>query len=88
MNKETKGTPLEEVIKAVVDLTGEDREDVTKESRLKEDLIMDSLDKVELVIELEKKYMFLIPDKEVDHIRTIGDLADVIDKLLERQKEK
>jgi len=47
-------------------------------SRFKEDLEADSLDLVELVMELEDNYGIRIPDEEAAKILTIGQAADYI----------
>ncbi|MBQ2661992.1 MAG: acyl carrier protein [Clostridia bacterium] len=55
-------------------------ESITKESRLIEDLKADSLDVVELIMDLEQKYNIEIPDDELPNIKTVGDIVDFITK--------
>ena len=50
------------------------------ESNLKTDLGLDSLDVVELLMELEKKYMIHIQDSDVTKINTIKDIINVVVK--------
>ena len=45
----------------------------------------DSLDTVEMVMELEERYDINIPDEEAEEIETIGDAARFIEKQLSRQ---
>jgi acyl carrier protein len=47
-------------------------------TRFKEDLEADSLDLVELVMELEDSYGIRIPDDEAAKILTVGEAADYI----------
>lgn len=54
--------------------SGEIRED----SRFKEDLEADSLDLLELVMELEDRYGVRIPDDEAAKILTVGQAADFV----------
>lgn len=55
------------------DQRGIDRKRVTADTTLKE-LGADSLDTVELVMQLEEEYDINIPDSEAESIKTIGDL--------------
>ncbi len=53
-------------------------ERITPETRFKEDLEADSLDLVELVMELEDRYGVRIPDEEAAKILTVGQAADFV----------
>ena len=49
-----------------------------EDTRFKEDLEADSLDLVELVMELEDNYGIRIPDEEAARILTVGQAADFV----------
>jgi acyl carrier protein len=51
---------------------------VQERTRFKEDLEADSLDLVELVMELEDRYGVRIPDEEAAKILTVGQAADFV----------
>ena len=51
---------------------------VTMDSRLIEDLKADSLDVVEMIMDLEQEYNIEIPDDELLKIKTVGDIVRYI----------
>jgi len=53
-------------------------EDIREDSRFKEDLEADSLDLVELLLEMERVYGFKVSDEEAAEIETVGDAVDLI----------
>ncbi|MBQ9833476.1 MAG: acyl carrier protein [Clostridia bacterium] len=55
-------------------------ESITEQSRLIEDLKADSLDVVELIMDLEQEYNIEIPDDELPNIKTVGDIVAFIQK--------
>jgi acyl carrier protein len=55
-----------------------DIERVQEGTRFKEDLEADSLDLVELTMELEDRYGIRIPDEDAVKITTVGQAADFV----------
>lgn len=51
---------------------------ITNETSFSKDLGYDSFDIVEVVMELEYEFSILIPDKEADEIKTVGQAVDFI----------
>jgi acyl carrier protein len=51
-----------------------------------EDIEADSLDIVELVMELEEEFSFTIPDEEAERIKTVGDAIAYIEDRLAREQ--
>ena len=51
---------------------------IAEGTRFKEDLEADSLDLVELVVELEDSYGIRIPDDQAARILTVGQAADFV----------
>ena len=51
---------------------------ITDTTRFREDLEADSLDLVELTVELEDTYGIRIPDEEAAKILTVGQAADFV----------
>ncbi len=64
-----------------------DREDMTPEANIYEDLGLDSLDTVDMVIVLEGAFNFKIREEEsVRSIRTLGDIHSfVLNKIAEQK---
>ncbi len=55
-----------------------EEEEITEESNFKEDLDADSLDLVELLLQMEREYGFTVSDEEAAEIKTVGDAIDLI----------
>ena len=53
--------------------------DITLDARLIDDLGVDSLDTVELVMELEERFEIEIPDEDAELMKTVKDIVDYID---------
>lgn len=69
---------LERVTKIVVDRLGVDESEVKLEASFKDDLGADSLDVVELVMELEDEFDMEISDDDAEKIATVGDAVNYI----------
>ncbi len=66
------------VIKIIAEKFGIDESEVKPEASFIDDLGADSLDIVELVMELEEQYGIEIPDEEAEKIKTVQDAIDYI----------
>lgn len=53
-------------------------DEIAAEKSFVDDLGADSLDIVELVMEMEQEFGFDIPDEEAENIRTVGDAVKYI----------
>ena len=67
------------VIAIIVDKLWVDKEEVTPEKSFTSDLGADSLDTVELIMELEKEFDVQIPDDQAEKIATVGDAIAYIE---------
>ena len=63
----------DKVVKIIVDKLGVDESEVTEKASFTADLGADSLDTVELIMQLEKEFNISIPDEEAENIATVGD---------------
>ncbi len=63
----------------IVDKLGVDESEVTNDASFTNDLGADSLDTVELIMELEKEFDIQIPDDEAEGIATVGDAIKFVE---------
>ena len=54
---------------------------ITLESKIKKDLGADSLDILQLLMRIEDEYGKVIPDEELAHFDTVGDVVEYLDSL-------
>jgi len=69
---------LERVKEVLVDQLGVDEGDITEAASFQEDLDADSLDLVELIMELEDQFGVKISDEDAAGIQTVGQAVDFI----------
>jgi acyl carrier protein len=72
----------ERVINIVAEQLGVEKEKIKMESNFVNDLGADSLDTVELVMELEEEFDINIPDDAAEKIQTVGQAVSHIDGAL------
>lgn len=70
---------FEKVKKIVIDRLNVDESKVSLEASFKEDLGADSLDVVELVMELEDEFDLEISDEDAEKITTVGEVVKYIE---------
>ncbi|RPA57124.1 acyl carrier protein [Aerococcus agrisoli] len=74
-----EGTTFEQVATLIVERFGVKESSVTPEMSFTTDLGADSLDVVELVMELEDNFGIQISDDDVEDITTVADIVKYID---------
>jgi acyl carrier protein len=76
------GLDREEILAKIQEITadrlGVDESDVTPDASFREDLEADSLDLVELIMELEEQFGMEIPDEEAEKITTVEEAVDYV----------
>lgn len=70
----------ERVTEIVAEQLGVDKDKITRDTHFVNDLGADSLDTVELVMELEEEFDINIPDDAAEKIQKVGEAIDFITK--------
>ena len=73
-------TVLERLTKLIVNRFGASEETITMETSFKDDLGADSLEVVELIMELEDEFEMEVPDEVAEGLTTIGAVVSYIEK--------
>jgi len=73
----------EKVIQVVSEQMSVDKSEISRNTSFVNDLNADSLDTVELVMELEDEFDLTIPDEEAEKLKTVGEAIDYIQKYLD-----
>ncbi|ABP67198.1 acyl carrier protein [Caldicellulosiruptor saccharolyticus DSM 8903] len=71
---------FEKVRKIIADKLDIEEDKITPESSFLDDLGADSLDIVELIMELEEEFNIEIPDEDAEKIRTVADAVKYIEE--------
>ena len=70
---------MEKIIKSIIENKfGISPKDYTDESNFKEDLGCDSLDIIDLVMEVEREFNISIPDSDIEKILTVEGLINYV----------
>lgn len=69
---------FDQVKEILVERLDIDEDDITLEAHLRDDLKADSLDLVELIMDLEERFGVKISDEEAQGIGTVGEAVDFI----------
>ncbi len=73
---------IEEEIKTITrKVSGTSIKEISTESRFKEDLGLDSLDTIELVLEVETTFDIAIPDEDALGFKKIADVQRYVEKI-------
>ncbi len=74
------------VIEIVAEQMNADKSKITRATNFQTDLNADSLDQVELVMELEDEFETSIPDEQAEKIKTVGEAVDYIKQAIGSNK--
>lgn len=68
------------VNKVLIDVIGVDEDELTDEANLCDDLGADSLDHVEVIMEIEKEFSITIPDEDAEGLKTVGSIVAFVEE--------
>jgi len=71
---------IEKVKELVAEQLGISKDTILPESNIIEDLGADSLDVIEMLMTLEDEYGITIPDDQINQVRTIAQIVELIEK--------
>ena len=74
----TRQEILSKVIEAAAEQAGVSAAEVTAATHFVNDLSFDSLDTIELAMEVEDEFSLSIADEDVDKLMTVGEVVDYI----------
>lgn len=72
---------FEEVCKMLAEQLGISAESIRPEQEVVKDLGADSLDVVELMMALEDRHGITLPEDEIEKIKTVQDIVEMMNKL-------
>lgn len=75
------------VIEIVCEHLAVDKEKVSRTTSFVDDIGADSLDIVELVMELEEEFDIQIPDDQAEKIKTVGEAVDFIELAVKNKQQ-
>jgi acyl carrier protein len=81
--KEIHKAQKEEIRYMLSEKLGIDLDLITGDSRIREDLGADSLDELELIMDLEKMFECVIPDSSLEDTVTLNDIYKLVERYAE-----
>ena len=80
---------MKSIEKTVLDIVGKvakvNPEEISLDSHISENLGVDSFSALEIIFMLEQKYEISIPDQEAGRITTVGELIELMSRLLKNE---
>lgn len=79
---ELTNSQKEKIKEIITEKLGYDVDDVLDNTNLKDELCMDSLDCIELMIDIEKEFNVIIPETLSGNVVVVSDIYECLNKIL------
>ena len=70
---------LEQIVEIIAKQLKAEKENITPETNIMEDLNADSLDVVELLMAIEENFGVTVPDEDVQGLKTVQDIVSYVE---------
>jgi acyl carrier protein len=82
MNNILSDKDTQAIFDILVEQLGVQRTQLTPDAKIQDDLGADSLTVIEIAMAMEERFHLSIPDEQWETVSTVGDLLEIIGKLL------
>ena len=72
-----------EIISIIADVSGFDEEEIHLDTKLTDELEIDSIKAIEITVAIEKKFKISVRDEDVPNITTLRHAMELVNKLLQ-----
>lgn len=78
----SEGCIEKEIISIIAEVSGFDEEEIKLDTKLADDLEIDSIKAIEITVAIEKKYKISIRDEDVPHITEVRHAVELVKRLM------
>jgi len=78
-------TVEKEIISIIADVSGFEEEEIALDTKLADELEVDSIKAIEITVAIEKKFKISVRDEDVPKITTVRQTVDLVNQLLNHQ---
>jgi acyl carrier protein len=78
----SENTVEREIIAIIADVSGYEEEEIHPDSKLADDLEIDSIKAIEITVAIEKKFKISVRDEDVPKIATVNQAVELVNNLL------
>ena len=71
-----------EIISIIADVSGFDEKEINPDTKLADELEIDSIKAIEITVAIEKKFKISVRDEDVPNSTTVGSAVELVNNLL------